>query len=199
MYPKIAVCEVRCRSTAPKKPGAVLKRPLGETPRKIPSDATGQRAPKKRERAGCAENRGIGKTPEKSTPSEREELAARPLRKKRATAAPPGKRCAAPRSAVGFCQKRIKALLIIPAHHPTVKSRIKDLNVGSVLRKPREKPRYPSHGTKKPERGEPGCGECSTDHQTAGHRCRGGCVAPRAGVIGIQQHACGEQGKGLGC
>ena len=45
--PKKAVCGVRCRSTAPKKPGAVLKRPLGETPRKKTSDATGQRAPKK--------------------------------------------------------------------------------------------------------------------------------------------------------
>ncbi|MDO8970898.1 MAG: hypothetical protein Q7U74_09435, partial [Saprospiraceae bacterium] len=72
-------------------PGAVLKRPLGETPRKKPSDSTGQRAPKKNGSALAVQKiEALEKRREKSPPSEREVLAARPLQKKRATAAPPG-------------------------------------------------------------------------------------------------------------
>ena len=153
---KKAVCGVRCRSTAPKKPGAVLERPLGVTPRKQPSDATGQRAPKKP---------GARWLCRKSRHWKNAERKARRLNVRSSRHGPCKKSAQRPRRREQgeqrhdllseFCQKRIKALLIMPAHHPTVKSRIKDLNVRSVLRKPREKPRYPSHGTKKPERGEP--------------------------------------------
>ncbi len=102
--PKKAVCGVRCRSTAPKKPGAVLKRPLGETPRKKTSDATGQRAPKKPgARWLCRKSRHWKNAERKARRLNVRSSRHGPCKKARNGRAA-GNRVSRPRSAIGFCQ-----------------------------------------------------------------------------------------------